>query len=135
MILSTPKLLVVFAMAAFMSACGSHMYYAEGKVYGDAVADELVRLGACSDRRACSSNQMVLWHGDGWKIGSFRTGGVNIEVYRVADSRVAEALVERCREIYVRSPAIPVSIVVYSNAHIDNLHPGTPVVVKKARFP
>ena len=111
------------------------MYYWEAKVYGDAVAEELVRLGACSNRQACSSNQMVLWEGDGWKIGPFRGGGVSVEVYRVLDVRVAEALVERCRQIHLQSPAVPVSIVVHSNAHISNLHPGTPVILKRARFP
>jgi len=135
MMQSAAKGLVVFVVAATISGCSSHMYYWEAKVYGDAVAEELVRLGACSNRQACSSNQMVLWQGDGWKIGPFRGGGVSVEVYRVLDVRVAEALVERCRQIHLQSPAVPVSIVVHSNAHISNLHPGTPVILKRARFP
>ncbi len=134
MILSAAKGLVVFVVAATISGCNSHMYYSEAKVNGDAVAEELVRLGACSNRQACTSNQMVLWEGGGWKIGPFRGGGVSIEVYRVVDVSVAEALVERCRQIHLQSPAVPVSIVVHSNAHISNLHPGAPVVLKKARF-
>ena len=132
--LAIAKQVAVFAMVAAGSGCNSHMYFSEAQVYGDAVTEELVRLGACSSRQACSSNQMVLWEGGGWKIGSFRGGGVSIEVYRVADVAVAEALVERCRQIHLQSPAVPVSIVVQSNAHIDNLHLGTPVVIRKARF-
>jgi hypothetical protein len=126
--------MVLFAIAVFTSGCNSHMYFTEAQVYGNAIAEELVHLGLCANRQACSSNQIVLWEGGGWKIGSFRGGGVSIEVYRVADIVVAEALVERCRKIHLQSPAVPVSIVVQSNPHIDNLHPGTPVVLKKARF-
>jgi len=110
------------------------MYYSEAKVYGDAVNEELVRLGACANQQACTSNQMLLWEGGGWKVGPFRGGGVSLQVYRVSDVAVANALIERCQSIHLKAPEVPVSIVIHSNAHIDNLHPGTPVIIKKARF-
>lgn len=103
-------------------------------MYVDAVVQELVRLGACANQQACTSNQMVLWEGGGWKVGPFRGGGVSLTVYRVTDVAIASALIERCQQIHRQSPSVPVSIVIHSNAHIDNLHPGTPVIIKKARF-
>jgi|APLak6261674355_1056100.scaffolds.fasta_scaffold07928_2 hypothetical protein len=131
---TTWKLLVISVVAITVSACSSHMYYSEAKVYGDAVNEELVRLGACANQQACTSNQMLLWEGGGWKVGPFRGGGVSLQVYRVSDVAVANALIERCQSIHLKAPEVPVSIVIHSNAHIDNLHPGTPVIIKKARF-
>ena len=110
------------------------MYYAEAKAYADAVTEELVRLGECANAQACQKAQMVLWEGGGWNLGPFRGGGVSIEVYRVSNAAIANALVERCNKLHSQKPNIPVSIVVHANAHIDNLHPGTPVIVKKARL-
>jgi hypothetical protein len=110
------------------------MYYTEAKVVANAVTEELIRLGACANPQACQTAQMVLWEGGGWKLGPFQGGGVSVEVYRVSDVAVANALVERCRKLHAQNPNVPVSIVVHANAHIDNLHPGTPVVVKQARL-
>jgi hypothetical protein len=110
------------------------MYYSEAMVYGNAVADELVRVGACANRQHCAAREMVLWEGGGWQIGPFRGGGVSIEVYRIDDPAVAKMLVDRCQAIHAASPSVPVSIVVYSNAHIDNRRPGRLVVVREARF-
>ena len=126
--------MVISVVAITASACSSHMYYSEAKVYGDAVEEELVRFGACANQQACTSNQMLLWEGGGWKVGPFRGGGVSLEVYRVTDVAIAKALIDRCQKIHMQAPDVPVSIVIHSNAHIDNLHPGTPVIIKKARF-
>jgi hypothetical protein len=126
--------LILLAFTAMSSACSSHMYHSEAKVYAEAVTDELIRLGVCTSKLSCSENQIVLWEGGGWSLGSSHAGGVTIEVYRVADASVAAALVDRCRELHSRDSEVPVSIVIHSNAHIDNLHPGKPVIVRRARF-
>jgi hypothetical protein len=126
---------VMAAMAMTAAGCSSHMYSAEARLYAEAVRDELIKAGACATADACRKNEMVLWEGGGWQIGPFKTGGVGLEVYKVADAGVADALVERCRQIHAAHPEVAVSIVIQSNAHIDNLHPGTRTIVKQADFP
>ena len=128
------KMLIAIVAATLISGCGSHRYYSEAKVYGDAIEAELIRQGICHDKPECSLNQMVFLDGDVWAIGGFHSGGVNVAVYRISNIAVAESLVERCHQIYSHSPRVPVSIVIYSNAHIDNLHPGISTVIKKAKF-
>lgn len=128
------KMLMIISVTTLFSGCGSHMYYSEAKVYGDAIEAELIQQGVCRDKQECTLNQMVFWDGDVWAIGGFHSGGVNVAVYRISDITVAKSLVERCHQIYSHSPQVPVSIIIYSNAHIDNLHPGTPTVIKKAKF-
>lgn len=103
-------------------------------MYANALYEELIRLGACSSKQTCRSNEMLFATGEGWKVGPFQGGGVSIEIYRVQDAAIAKVLIDRCGKTYAQSPRVPVSIVVYSNAHIDNLHPGTPSIVMKKRF-
>lgn len=134
MALNLRHLIPILVTAFATSGCNSHMYYAEAKVVADAVTEELIRLDACANAQACQTKQMVLWEGGGWKLGSLQGGGVSIAVHRVSDVAVANALIERCRKLHAQNPNVPVSIVVFANAHIDNLHPGTPVVVRKERF-
>ncbi|MGJ9420834.1 hypothetical protein ACHAC9_24315 [Massilia sp. CMS3.1] len=126
---------LIAALAISTAGCGSHMYYDQGRVYGEAIKHELITLGACSTRDECQRNQMVLWDGDGWKVGPFQGGGVTMNVYRVADRAVADAVIKRCRQIHSLDPEVALWIVIQSNAHIDNLHPGTRSVVTKAYFP
>ena len=126
--------LSIWLLAPLMYGCSSHMYYEEAKVYGSAVTEELIRLGACPSAQACTSKQMVFWEGGGWKIGPFSGGGVSINVYRISEPKTAAALLERCRKIHQQLPTVPVTIVVYANHHIDNLNPGTPKIVLKERI-
>jgi hypothetical protein len=125
---------VMAAMAMTAAGCSSHMYSAEARVYAEAVRDELIKVGACATADACQKNDMLLWEGGGWKIGPFKTGGVGLEVYKVADAGLAGALIERCRQVHAAHPEVALSIVIQSNAHIDNLHPGTRTIVKQAHF-
>jgi hypothetical protein len=110
------------------------MYYAEAQVYFKALRDELIRLGVCSSAQVCTQNKIIFWAAGGWKIGPFQGGGVSINVYRVSDPNIAEHLLERCRSIHKQDPSVPVSLAVYANPHIDNLNPGTPMVVLKKRI-
>lgn len=110
------------------------MYSIEAKAAASAVTDELFRLGACASAQACQTGQMVFWEGGGWKLGPFHGGGVSIAVYRVSDVAVAKAIAERCRALHAQTPTVPISVVIHANAHIDNLHPGTPVVVIQEKF-
>jgi hypothetical protein len=126
---------VIAALVMTTAGCSSHRYSAQARVYAEAVRHALVEAGACATADACQNNQMVLVEGGGWKIGPFKTGGVGLQVYRVAGPVVADALIERCRQIHAAHPEVAVSIVIQSNAHIDNLHPGTRAIVKKAYFP
>jgi hypothetical protein len=111
------------------------MYYDEALVYKEAVTHELIRLGACPTPNECQRHEMVLWEGGGWKVGPFQGGGVTVNVYKVADHAVAEAVIERCRQIHALDPGVALWVVIQSNAHIDNLHPGTRSVVNEAHFP
>src|SRR4030065_398097 len=95
---------VILTAAFSTSGCSSHMYYTEAKVVANAVTEELIRLGACANAQACQTAQMVLWEGGGWKLGPFQGGGVSVEVYRVSDVAVANALVERCRKLHAQNP-------------------------------
>jgi hypothetical protein len=126
---------VIAALVMTTAGCSSHRYSAQARVYAEAVRHALVEAGACATADACQNNQMVLVEGGGWKIGPFKTGGVSLQVYKVAGPVVADALIERCRQIHAAHPEVAVSIVIQSNAHIDNLHPGTRAIVKKAYFP
>ena len=126
---------LIAALAISTAGCGSHMHYDQARVYEEAVTHELMTLGACSTPNECQRNEMVLWDGDGWKAGPFQGGGVTINVYRVADRSVADAVIKRCRQIHARHPEVALWIVIQANAHIDNLHPGTRSIVKKAHFP
>lgn len=127
-------LIAAIAITITTAGCSSHKYAEQARSYTEAVTHELVALGACATTDECQRNQMVLWEGGGWQVGPFKWGGVDIEVYRVADSGVAEALIERLRQIHSAHPEVAVSITIQSNAHIDNLHPGTRAVVKEAKW-
>lgn len=123
------------ALATSLAGCSSHSYEAQARTYAAAVTEQLVARGACATADACQQNQRVLWRAGGWQLGPIHRGGVSIAVYQVADPIVADALIERCRQIHAGDPGVPMLIEIYANAHIDNLHRGTPHLVKKAEFP
>ncbi len=121
----------LFGATITCAGCSSHAYYLEAQEYARAITAELIHAGVCKDESSCSAQQTLLWSAGGWKAGPLRGGGVNLQVYHVADERVADALVEQCRLVHAKYPNVPLSIVIQSNAHIDNLHPGTQVVIRK----
>ena len=125
---------VITLAATITVGCSPHMHYAQARLYADAVTTELVRAGACPSIEVCKGEQMVKWEAGGWKIGPFNGGGVDIQVYRVADRRTADALITRCSQIYAANPKVAASITIQSNAHIDNNHPGERTIIKEARF-
>lgn len=125
---------LIFALACTMSGCSSHRYAKEAEVVADAVTEVLIRLGQCASVQTCQRAKMVFWEGGGWQFGPWQGGGVRINVYRVSDVTVANALLARCRTFHELHPTVPLSIVVHATAHIDNVHPGTPVIVTQARF-
>lgn len=121
----------LFGAVIACAGCSSHTYHLEAQEYAHAITAELIHAGVCKDESSCNAQQTLLWSAGGWKAGPLRGGGVNLQVYHVADERVADALVEQCRLVHAKYPNVPLSIVIQSNAHIDNLHPGTQVVIRK----
>lgn len=117
-----------------VTGCSSHAYYNEAMRYMEQTTQTLIEEGLCSDRADCSRKEMALWSAGGWKIGPFVGGGVGIQVYRVSDEGTAKKIVDRARSLHAQIPDVPVTVTIYSNAHIDNLHPGTPVVVLREKI-
>lgn len=122
----------VFSMMAV--GCSSHMYSKQARLYVDVVTAELISVGACPSIDVCKKEQMVMWEGGGWKVGPFKGGGIDINVYKIADRRIADAVLARCNQIYVANSQVAVSITIQSNAHIDNNHPGKRMITKEAQF-
>ncbi len=94
----------------------------------------LIEEGQCSDDADCTRKEMALWSAGGWKIGPLTGGGVTINVYKISSAEIARKIVDRCRTLHSQIPSVPVSVTVYSNAHIDNLHPGMPNVVVQEKI-
>ena len=110
-------------------ACSSHAYYNEAMRYMELTTQVLIEEGMCADKADCSRKEMSFWSAGGWNIGPLTGGGVSIEVYKVSSVETARKIIEHCRSLHSQIPDVPVSVTVYSNAHIDNLHPGTATVV------
>jgi hypothetical protein len=97
--------------------------------YMEQTQQVLIEEGQCSNDVDCTRKEMAFWTAGGWKIGSLTGGGVTINVYKVSSTEIAKKIVDRCRTLYSQMPSVPVSVTVYSNIHIDNLHPGMPSIV------
>jgi hypothetical protein len=131
---STLRFLIGIFAAAALSACNSHAYYNEAMLYMEQTREVLIAEGLCFDKTDCSRKEMAFWSAGGWGIGPITGGGVTINVQKISDAAIAEKIVQRCKVLHSQIPSVPVTVTIFANAHIDNLHPGTPVVVKKARF-
>lgn len=107
------------------------MYHDEAMRYVAEAQRVLDEEGLCIATRDCEQREMVFWSAGGWKFGPIAGGGVTINVYKVSDAAVADKIIQRCQSLHSQIPSVPVGVTIYANAHIDNLHPGTPVVVKK----
>jgi hypothetical protein len=128
------RVLATVSSAWIAGGCSSHAYYNEAMLYMEQTQKLLIEEGLCRDVADCSRKEMALWSAGGWKIGSFTAGGVSIEVYKVSDAAIARKIVDRCKTLHSKTPSVPVAVTIYSNAHIDNLHPGTPNVVLSAEI-
>lgn len=117
-----------------MGGCDAQAYREDAMRYMAETERVLAEEGLCFDERDCGQKEMTFWSAGGWKIGPVAGGGVTINVYKVSDAAVAEKIIQRCQSLHSQIPSVPVTVTVYASSHIDNLHPGTPVVVKKAAF-
>jgi len=122
-------LVTCFVFLGLLVGCNSHAYYNEAQQYLAAVEAVLIEHGVCNDKTDCSQKQIAFFASGGWKIGPYKGGGVTITVHKVIDTAIARRVIESCRKLHTQIPEVPVSITVFSNPHIDNLHPGTPHVV------
>lgn len=124
---SGQRIILLAVITALICACNSHHYYDEASL------DELVRVldeeGICFDKTDCGRKGMFFWAAGGWKLGPITGGGVSINVHNVSDIVIAEKIVKRFKLLHSKFPEVPVTVTVFSNAHIDNLHPGTPNLV------
>lgn len=127
-------LLLAVLFAPLIGGCDSHAYHEEAMRYMAETERVLDEEGLCFDKRDCGLKGMVFWSAGGWKIGPIVGGRVTINVHNVSDAAVAEKIIQRCQLLHSQIPSVPVTVTVFKNAHIDNLHPGTPVIVKKAQF-
>lgn len=89
----------------------------------------LIDEGLCSSKDDCSRKEMVFWTAGGWKIGPITGGGVSIYVYKVSSSETAMKIVACCKNLHDEIPSVPVTVTVYSNAHVDNFYQDTPKIV------
>lgn len=117
-----------------LGGCSSHAYYNEAMRYMEQTKQALIEEGLCSNETDCTSKEMALWRAGGWKIGPLTGGGVEINVYKVSSAEIAKKIVDRCKTVHSQIPSVPVVVTVYSNAHIDNRHPGTPNVVLRVNI-
>jgi hypothetical protein len=123
-----------FFACILVSGCNSHAYFNEGMQYMAETEKLLVEQRVCAGSADCSSKGIVFWEAGGWAIGPFKGGGVYITVYKISDLRIAEKIIEGCKTIHSRIPDVPVTVTIFSNAHIDNLHEGTSNVVAHAKI-
>lgn len=129
-----PRCFSLAVIACLLAGCSSHAYYNEAMRFMERTRQVLIEEGLCLNKEYCSRKEMALWSAGGWKIGPLTGGGVSIEVYKASNSETAAKIVARCKALHSEIPSVPVTVTVYSNAHIDNLHPGTPKVVLHERF-
>jgi len=107
------------------------MYAAEARSYTAALKQELERLGVCQTQSSCPQ---VFWEAGGFELGPIKAGGVYLNVYRVADPAVAQALSERCKQLHAHAPQVSIELVVYSTPHPENSPSEKPVVIENVRF-
>jgi hypothetical protein len=124
-LIKTTAMVTLLSVLMSSAGCSSHTYYSEAQGYVKVLEQEMVRAGLPTQQKLFAE------HG-GWEIGPFRGGGIHVYAYEVTDATLANRLVERVRETHSLYPAVPVTVTVYSNAHIDNLHPGSEVIVARA---
>ena len=131
---ATLRFLSLLVTACLFAGCSSHAYYNEAMRYMEQTRQVLIEEGLCSNKDDCSRKEMALWSAGGWKVGPLTGGGVSIEVYKVSSTETAAKIVAGCKALHTEIPSVPVTVTVYSNAHRDNLHPGTHAVVRHERI-
>lgn len=131
---ATLCLFSLLALPCLLTGCNSHAYYNEAMRYMELTRQVLIEEGLCSNNDDCSRKEMAMWSASGWKVGPLTGGGVSIEVYKVTSSEIAAKIVTQCKALHNEIPGVPVNVTVFSNAHLDNLHPGKPEVLRHERI-
>jgi hypothetical protein len=127
------KVLAMVSIASLSTGCGQ-IHSDRAMPYITETHRLLIEHGLCSSERSCSEKELVFWGGEIWKIGPIKRGGVTIDVYKVSDATLAKKIIERCRTVQKKLPDLPVTVTVYANAHIDNLHPGKADVIAQEKI-
>lgn len=109
-------LTIAFALS-FLSGCNSHAYYDEAQIFLDDVQTILISNGMCNDKQDCSNKQLVKFEAEGWSLGPWSGGGVNISIYQINNNAVVQSLHSSFSHRRLEMPQAHVYLNAYSSKH------------------
>lgn len=117
---TTAIMLPMLFLFSFWSMSGSHTYYQQAQVYLDGAKEVLITHGLCESKNDCNRRHILFGDGGATKLGPFKFGGVQIQVYEVSDPEVIGDIVKAFGEIYKKQKGPRLKMNVYKTKHLES---------------
>lgn len=111
------RVALTLTVAAALSACNSHRYYAEAMQYHTLATSVLVSRGVCASSQDCQRRQLLFAEGGEFSLGVAAWGGAYVTLYSTSDEALVQELALAFRELHARLKQPKVVLTVYSSAH------------------